>query len=454
MKNTIRGKRADLIASALIIISLMVSPATIALFKTSFSIGGSAQFYTIEFLVAIIAVYVIVWELMIKRNWEKISGLSKKMLLVAVIFGVYYVGTLIVRYFLGTLSTGSFFLARIIIESIVIFIALDYFKITKKAILDSLIIVLILTTIWQYGNIFLGTGFLRGTNPVLTSTYVYVIYCNSVHVILAYYFLKAVDTKEKALILAIFLFNFPTVLLTGSRVGVVTTAFVMTLLVLFYASQLSVLKRVVYVIGIYLLMFGCFVGTIILASSENKGIVLRSVSIPLSIVKKVTPTSVDSKIDELLTFKVDDSKIKDIKTEKKYDNSSEYVQDTIEVSGNQRKEANQKAYDKIFESPQNFIFGTGTGMIHRYGNTYQKPHNYFAQYTLSFGIIGFALSLLMYLMPLFYQLKRNWRHFILMAVMLFPIILNSFLQPALGTIVALFVYILLLFSFSLGMSDE
>lgn len=454
MEKTGKNRGHNIVVATLIVLSLMVSPLTLTLFKTNFSIGGAAQFYAIEFLVVFLGVYVIIWELLIKKKWPKISVLSKKMLLVAIVFGTYYVATLIGRYLLGTLSTGSFFLARIVIESIVIFIALDYFKVTKKTILDSLVVVLILTTIWQYGNIFLGSGFLRGSNPVLTSTYVYVIYCNTVHVILAYYYFSTSQLKKKSWLVSIYLFNFPTILLTGSRVGVVTTLFVIALLILFSSKKRSIWQRLRDILVMTLLVFVCFAGTIVLASSENKGIVLRSMSIPLSIVKKITPTSIDNKIDELLTFKVDDSKIKDIKTEKKYNDSSDYVNDTIEVSGNQRKEANQKAYDMIFKSPQNFLFGTGTGMIHRYGNTYQKPHNYFAQYTLSFGIIGFLLTCVLYFMPLVYQLKRNFQQFTLLAVILFPIILNSFLQPALGTIVVLYVYMMLLFSFSLGEPDE
>ena len=445
--------KKDYFVTGFITLLFLLAPVTFSVIQTNHSVGGSARAYLIEVPLVLLGCYVVVWQLLVKRKIKDMSRLSQIILAGTILFGLYYVASLGVRYLTGSLSFGGFFLARVIIETSILFLSCEYFKVKGKTVLNSFVLIGILTTLWQYGILFFGTGFLRGNDPVLTISYVYVIFCNVFHVILAFYYLHTKNKNLRLFYVCLFLLNFPTVLLTGSRVGAVASAFILTIVFLLDHNRYSVGQKVGQVFGTYGLIILATVGGLLISDGENKGIIVRSLSIPVELVKKVTPTSVDTKIDQLLTFKVTEQKFEDLKTEKEYKDTSNYVEDSKEVSSNQRKEANSKAYDQIFANWKNVVFGTGTTMIHRYDNKYQKPHNYFAQYTLGYGLIGFILTVVIFFSPFITVLKNSKTDFFILLSMQFPILLNSFLQPAFGNIVVLFMFMLINYAVALGMTS-
>lgn len=442
----------ETIAMLLMTFILLISPITVGLIKTEFSVGGAARFYLIELIVLSIGIYAVGWQLIIKRKYKQLSPVSKVMFSTAIVFGIYYSLTIIVRLLTHNLTFGSFFLARVVIESVVVFLCLDYFSISRKTIFRTVLLTLALVTLWQYGILILGGGFLRGKNPVLTISYVYVIFCNVAHVILLKELIGTENKKIKAGLLLLFFFNMMTILLTGSRVGIVISLFTLTLFVLF-KKGMEIKTRCLNIVLIYGLTLVGFVLMFTFSNNVNKGIIVRSISVPLKVIDKVTPEAVSDKIESLLIFEIDNDKIQDISSEEDYKDSSAYVDDTIEVSGNQRKEANQKAYDLIFSDAKSLLFGRGTNIIHRYGDVYQKPHNYFAQFTLAFGIVGLVMVSIILFAPIFFLLKRKGDLFFLL-LLLFSFMFNAFLQPSFGNIVVLYVYMTVLFSMTVAREDN
>lgn len=452
--------RKEMLQVSTITLMALVAPVTIKVLESNLSVNGSAYMYLNEIIVILLGVYVILYQGLFKGKIKEFSKLTMFNLLIGVLFGVLYIATLLLRYKMGTLTFGSFFLARLIVQATIIIVLVDYFKINKKVLIFSYISIYVLTTIWQYGILFFGSGALRGTDPVLTISYVYAIFVNSVHALLAILYYRSRSIRNRRIILGLYLINLPTLLLTGSRVGLMISLFVIVVVILSKALDMTKPEHPVKfflkdTISIVLLSFAMLIFTVLLSSNINKSVTVRSISVPVKIVKKITPKEFGNKLDELLTFDVDQDDIGDITSENSIENSNDYLNETSEVSSSHRKEANGKAYELIFSSPFNLILGTGTGIIHRYGDVYQKPHNFFAQYALAFGLMGFVMTLLLYFSGVLNIYKNGFKEDkLLVTVLILPMVINSFLQPSFGNIFALFTFILTVYSINHSVSSR
>lgn len=447
------NNRKDIFQTLMIAAMITLSPLVLEVLKTDLSAGGAARMYFNEIIILMLGVYIIFYKLLIKKKWNLINKNTAILLLVGVIFGVYYVLSLLYRIKFAEVTFGSFFLARIVIEATIIIVAVDYFKIKISVLLKALLIAYIVAIGTQYVNLMRGIQ-LRGSNETLTISYIYTIFLNMCHGLLAFLWVKTKSQKERVLATFLYLISLPTIFLTGSRVGFVLSLFIVFMVVILLSPKDYIKTNLLKYVLLVIISLSLFAGTIAAVSNANKVVAVRSVSIPINLIKKVTPSSVDTWIDSLLLFDVDNDDIGDITSENDISDTEDYLNETSEVSSAHRKEANAKAYQIIFDNPINFAIGTGASIIHRYDDVYQKPHNYFAQYALAFGVLGFIATSVLYFSGVIITLRqKNFNKSILLISLIFSMIVNSFLQPSFGNILGLFSFILVVYVFANGEDD-
>ncbi|MEK4150847.1 O-antigen polymerase [Carnobacterium sp. FSL E2-0243] len=437
----------------------VLSSQTVNLFPTKQSMTGGANVYIIELVVIFFSVYVIVYQLFFKRKLKEMPSSVKYMLLMVIIFGFFFIAMTSLRILTHQSLANSMYLPRVVMEAGLIYICLSFFKVRAETVFASILTLFVVLNLWDYGILFFGNGVIRGTSPVFGNSYVFAIFCSMVAPLLMYFYIKGTK-KMKVAMAILYVLNIPISILTGSRTVLILSIGFMFLTILLYSSGI---KKMFYyfilVIAPVIIIAGSF---ILFASPQNKSYTFRSFSIPISIVKKVTPESIDKKIDEFTSVEILEKK-KDVvwkngkvvsSTEEKEKLVNNSLERESQVSQFQREDVNNRAKEEIQASTQNLLFGSGKSLVLVYSGRLEKPHNYFLQYTLAFGLIGFFLTVLIYFSPIVFAFKKmnkkDFCFFVLTGYL--SVLINGQLQPAFGNIIA--IYLMMIMAYGLLKWEE
>ncbi|MGY3777180.1 O-antigen ligase family protein [Isobaculum melis] len=421
-------RKIDLIICLMIPALVLFSQETVNFLATSFATSGTATLQIIEIVIVGIAFYPVFIQLLFRRKIMNASLLSKIFFTCMMIFGLLFVGMTAYRIVTGNMNTGSFYLARVVIETALIMLTLDYFKVNPLSIIIGFILALLTTTVGQYFIILFGKGFIRGRGPILSNSVVYVTFTLMIIPLLWYFILNS-NIKIKIALIGLYLLTIPPLLLAGSRSG-----FVLALLISFLSILLFIQKRNVKAFFSYfgILFFSSLVPFIILlclGSSLQLNEVERSVSIPISTMNKVLPSQAKVSFKEMISFR------QFSETSKQYVKKDKKTDYTIEVSNNQRKDWNQIAKNEIFENLQTFLLGTGKNQIVTKQQKEQSPHNVVLQYLLPFGLIGTIFAFGILFSPLVLVLKKGKTAIALMFMVHGAVLINGIVQPIYGWLV-------------------
>lgn len=423
----------------------VLSSQTVNLFSTNQSVSGSATVYLIELVVVLFSIYVVLYQLLIRRKIKEMSGSIKYTLAMIIIFGVFFVIMTAVRLVSHQSLANSMLLPRIVIEAGLIYICLSYFKVRAEVVIASMLALYLTLNVWDYGILFFGDGVIRGTSPVFGNSYVFSIFCSMIAPLLMYLYMKEGKAVKIAMAL-LYILNIPISLLTGSRTILILSVGFMFFTVLLYAKGIKSIVNYFLLLAAPVIVIT--IGFILFGSPQNKNLTFRSFAIPIEVVKKVTPDSIDKKIDEFTSVKLVEKK-KDVvwkegKVVSTGKEKKEVVNNTLEresqVSQFQRDDVNKRAKDEIKASTQNLLFGSGKSLVLVYSGRLEKPHNYALQYTLAFGVVGFILTIGIYFAPLVFAFRllkfKDFCFFVLTAYL--SIIINGQFQPAFGNIIVIY----------------
>ncbi|MCH4057134.1 MAG: hypothetical protein LKE89_04290 [Lactobacillaceae bacterium] len=430
------SKKKNILVTAFIALAFIFSQFTFAI-PTSHAAGGAAKIFIIELFIIALGIYVVLWRLLIKGELKIASLWTKYYFILAIIFAVFYLATFVYRIFNHMSLVSSFLLARIIIEVCIVAISLDFLKINFQSIFTGLLVGNFVSVLTQFAIVLWGVGEIRTGNHNLLGNsitsyicmimfYPVLIYCLSNHRNPLIY---------RILSTLLIILSIPTLIYSGSRIALSVGLFILVLsavvmLIIHLMTAKSFWKFIGWIAGttiIFLFLIGLF------SSPTNKQNLIRSVDVPTSLYNRVVPDA--AQIDLYGLVNPDQGVRKKHKKKKDLQKAEE----SIKLSNYMRVIINDKAKKKIFTNPRNLLFGIGMSSIYTDNWGYQKPHNLFLLYLLPFGLIGTIISYLILFGPLIFMLTRriqstkvNWA---LLLLTYFPIILISWHQPTLGTLI-------------------
>lgn len=418
---------------SLLIGSLIVLSQLKIGFSSNVAVSGTAQIFVIELVIFSFSLYVILYKLLISREIRKASFSSKILMTFLVIFTLYYFIGLLYRLSTGMSLAGNFLLARILIEMVCSLLIINYFKINIQTIILALLGAKTVSTFVQYFILFFGKGGIRGPGNMLDNSvteYTFLLMLYPIIIFSIFFF----DGLVKKLSYFNLLFNIPTLILSGSRAAfpIMLLTVALSLIYVFFKVD----KKKSFII------FGTILATSIIsflvigffAQNDNKQAMSRSISLPITLYNKITPSSIHIDINKFSkpTYVSEKSKTK------------RTVEQTIELSNDMRYEINNRSKKIITQNAQNFLFGTGASSVPAL-NGYQKPHNLFLLFMLPFGLVGTIICFIIIFMPIILALKDriNLNALFLIFITYLPVIIISLNQPILGTmVICLSLYIL------------
>lgn len=436
LSNNFFQNKKQVLSTILIALTFIFSQLTFGI-PTSHAAGGTAHIFVIEVFIFALGVYFILWRLMIKRELKHSSIWVKYYFFLAIIFALFYLATFVYRLYAHMSLVSSFLLARIIIEVCIVAIVLNYLEIDFTSIFTGLLFGNIVSVLYQFAIIFFGVGEIRTGNHNLLGNSITSYICLIMFYPVLIYCLthKQNSSFYRLTSILLIIFSIPTLIYSGSRIALsvglfvlVVSALVMLLLKLISGKELG--KFIGIIAGttlIFLFLIGAF------SSPENKQNLIRSVDVPTSLYNKFTPEAVNIDLYGI----VNPDKQPPKKRKKKKD--IQKAEESIRLSNYMRVIINDKAEKKILANPRNFLFGIGMSSIYTENWGYQKPHNLFLLYLLPFGLIGTIICYLVLFGPLllllFRQFKSTAQVWSLLLLTYFPIILISWHQPTLGTLI-------------------
>ncbi|MFS7412852.1 O-antigen ligase family protein [Carnobacterium maltaromaticum] len=407
------------------------------------SVSGSAKIYIVEIFIFLFSFYVVFINMIVKKQLKDSTFISKFIFFMMIVFIVFYISTSVYRIVNGQSLTGSLFLARVIIETSLIFLCLDYFKIKSELVLKSLFLIALTSSIWQLVILFLENGVIRGS-IVLGNSNVYNTFIMMLIPPMIFTFGdKKYDWKWINCI-NIFLF-IPISLLSGSRIGYMLMMFILFVSILIFLPKFSLAKKFLTILFFVILSMVIIITINLFGNQLSKNNISRSISIPVSIVYKVIP-KYTSEINhqEKKESEIDSKKI-NLKESNKL-SQSEYVAATAAKSNAYREEWNSLAKESILKSPTNFFIGSGISIVHTSVSGYQTPHNFILQYMLPYGVIGTIICFILLFSPLIMILKFHKLKIMLLYSIYFPLVITSINQPLLGNMIMCFTLFLLVYA--------
>lgn len=434
-------EKKDIIQIFVITFLGFISTWTVKFPGSEFSAANAVAVYWIEVVLLGFSLYVVCYQLLLKRKLKECSQLSKFLFWIMMFFSIYWVLTTLMRILTHSLLPASFLLPRVVIEAALLFLCLEYFKIKPLTVLIGFITMFSFFVLWDYWILFLGDGIIRGTSPVMGNSYAFAIFYGMIYPLGASLYSHS-NKKNQRILLTIYIVSLPIIILTGSRTGLLLGVF---LAVLAFIIEKQPVKKIVQRVLVMGLLAVAMIGLILaVGDAESKNQTVRTISVPIRLIQKVVPQDLSDQITELTTFKVveiDKVTGEEVTEEKNMDKESN-------ISTYQRHDVNQRAYQSIFKNMRNFFFGTGNSLIKVYSGRLEKPHNYFSQYMMAFGVVGFILSSLIYFSPLVFSwFKPKKRIFFRVLVLAYgSLCINGVMQPALGNYVLIFMMMMLSYS--------
>lgn len=426
--------KLDVFVILIIPVFLLLSQQTISLLSTTLATSGTAAIQIVELFILCLAFYPVVIQLIVKRKIREANFLSKMIFYCMLFFSIFFVLITAYRILRNEASTGGFYLARVVIESALIFLTLDYFKINPISIFYGFLLSLLSTTIGQYIIIIFGKGYIRGRGPILSNSVIYVTFVLMI-IPIVWYFILNTQKKFKLFLLLFYIVLIPALLLAGSRTG-----FSLALLLSFISIMVFLpnknLKRYIYYIGT--LMVSSLIPLILLivfGTTLQRNEVQRSISVSLEVVS--IPLSKESKITfpkltNILALRNNEIENNVAEKEIKENKKSDF---TIEASNNYRRKWNQTAKNEIFSSTKTFIVGTGRNQIQTQIHKKQSPHNILWQYLLPFGLIGTLFAFGIFFSPMLFVLKKKKEAISLLYMINGAMLVNGLVQPVYGWLV-------------------
>lgn len=434
--NQVKNKWVDFFQIVLCMVLVLGAQLSFSISNSS-GVSGSSKVFVVELIVIAFGFYVVFINQLIRKKIRESSKLSRSIFIMLLTFVAYYVVYFIYRIVTRQSLTGSLYLARVVVETGIIFLSLDYFKVKSSNVLKGLFLVGLISSLWQIFILFTQDGVIRGS-IVLGNSNVYNLFMMMIIPALIYTINHQKD-NWKWLNLSVLVVSIPVILLTGSRAGFVVLLFMIIMSVLLLMSDVLVKKRILVSLGVLMYTLVSIVGINFFGSQISKNNVSRSISIPYELVMKVM-----NKKEVIPDEKKDYSKV-DLKNSYQF-NEEEYVAATAGKSNSYRKEWNGLAKDSIMRNPVNFLFGSGMSVVHTSVSGYQTPHNFILQFMLPFGLIGLIICFALIFAPLVSGLKLGRMRFLLLAMTYFPVLVISLNQPLLGNMVISFSQIMLGYS--------
>lgn len=439
-------QKNNFIATALISLIFIFSQISIKI-PVSIAANGAAKIFVIEFLIFAIGIYVVFWKLIIQKSLTQSSNWTKSYFWLMIIFGIFYVGTLIYHYLAHMPLASSFLLARIIIEVCILAISLSFFQVTAQSIFTGLLFGNLVSILSQYYIIFFGVGEIRLGNHNLLGNSITSYVCLIMLLPSVIFFLhRSTDRLYRILMWTAIILGIPTFVFSGSRIAFSIALFILVVtelacLYLTSAPGKNVLQHILTIFAISiisLLAIGIF------SSPINKDNLIRSVDVPVSLYNKVAPDFMTINTRRII-YRGRQSE-KDRQEDKNKDDEAEK---SVALSNYMRVIINSKAKNEISKNTQNVLIGIGMSSIYTRNWGYQKPHNLFLLYLLPFGIIGTIISFLILFGALVRVLLTRplaKRSLVLMLLTYFPAIIISMNQPIFGTLITCLAFIALTYS--------